>query len=238
VVGVPQHHVGEPAADHRAAVGRAERVRAADRRRLQRLLDAHSEAGHGQRDDERPRGDPAPPGAWSQPGAMATPLSSSARTEACLISAAHEPLERMFRRDRTGADSTFRMAARPRSLFLWRERCWWDDRSAGIWSDATPRETLLEHAHCEGPNEGQRYGKLAFHWRPHERRRFVTLTRLEWTRLSVLLYSKHPRAVRVRPSRGDGGVDVLVPHPDQPGKTDVYQIKKFAENLTSNQKIR
>jgi hypothetical protein len=73
----------------------------------------------------------------------------------------------------------------------------------------------------------------------------VTLTRVEWTRLSgddaetllsVLLYSKHPRAVRVRPSRGDGGVDVLVPHPDQPGKTDVYQIKKFAENLTSSQK--
>jgi len=40
----------------------------------------------------------------------------------------------------------------------------------------------------------------------------------------------------VRPSRGDGGVDVLVPNPDKAGKADVYQIKKFAENLTSSQK--
>src|SRR5271157_6214563 len=57
VVGVPQDHVGEPAADHGAAVGGAQRVRAADGGGPQGLLDAHPEVGHGQRDDQGHRGD-------------------------------------------------------------------------------------------------------------------------------------------------------------------------------------
>jgi hypothetical protein len=51
-----------------------------------------------------------------------------------------------------------------------------------------------------------------------------------------MLYRENPRAVRVRPSQGDGGIDVLIPNEQRAGAVDVYQIKKFAENLTSSQK--
>ncbi len=66
---------------------------------------------------------------------------------------------------------------------------------------------------------------------------------VEWTRLSgdqveelvaILLCRKHPAAVRVRPSAGDGGIDLLVPGPDS--SAEVYQVKKFASNLTTSQK--
>jgi len=65
---------------------------------------------------------------------------------------------------------------------------------------------------------------------------------VEWSRLSgdtvetivsVLICSEHPNAIRVRPSRGDGGIDLLVP---VEGGCDVYQVKKFATNLSSGQK--
>ena len=66
---------------------------------------------------------------------------------------------------------------------------------------------------------------------------------VEWTRLSgdqveelvaILLCRKHPAAVRVRPSAGDGGIDLLVPGPDS--SAEVYQVKKFSSNLTASQK--
>ncbi|HEX5119308.1 MAG TPA: hypothetical protein VFW65_29305 [Pseudonocardiaceae bacterium] len=70
--------------------------------------------------------------------------------------------------------------------------------------------------------------------------------RVEWTRLSgeevetllsVMLYRENPRAVRVRPSQGDGGIDVLIPNESRAaGIVDVYQIKKFATNLKGGQK--
>lgn len=44
----------------------------------------------------------------------------------------------------------------------------------------------------------------------------------------------NPRAFRVRPSQGDGGIDVCVP--TSPGHWEVYQVKRFAENLKSGQK--
>src|SRR6266545_2919480 len=56
--------------------------------------------------------------------------------------------------------------------------------------------------------------------------------------LSNLLYNAHGRALRIRPSHGDYGIDVLVPTDADPETWDVYQIKKFAQNLTSNQKIQ
>lgn len=71
------------------------------------------------------------------------------------------------------------------------------------------------------------------------------MTRIEWTRLSgeevetvvsMLIYSGHPHATRIRPSRGDLGIDVLDSHPGDPSLKDVYQIKKFATNLSSSQK--
>lgn len=69
--------------------------------------------------------------------------------------------------------------------------------------------------------------------------------RVEWTRLSgdeveavvaMLLCTEYPNAWRVRPGQGDGGVDVFVPLSDDRKLRDVYQVKKFAENLTSSQK--
>ncbi|MEU6417832.1 restriction endonuclease [Streptomyces spiralis] len=69
------------------------------------------------------------------------------------------------------------------------------------------------------------------------------MSRIEWTRLSgddveevvaVLLSRKHPDCIRIRPSQGDGGIDLLLPQPD--GSYHVLQVKKFAENLRATQK--
>lgn len=71
------------------------------------------------------------------------------------------------------------------------------------------------------------------------------MTQVEWselepsqseTLLAVLLYSKYPRATRIRPSQGDFGIDVLVPNESAPETFDVYQIKYFHASLTASQK--
>ncbi|MFB6907338.1 hypothetical protein ACFCWB_24010 [Streptomyces bacillaris] len=71
------------------------------------------------------------------------------------------------------------------------------------------------------------------------------MARVEWAALggdeaeaviSNLLYNEYPRAARIRPSQGDFGIDVLVPSETHPETSDVYQIKKFATNLTDSQK--
>lgn len=54
--------------------------------------------------------------------------------------------------------------------------------------------------------------------------------------LSNLLYSEHTNAVRVRPSQGDLGIDVLVPVDATGEPFDVYQIKKFANTLGDSEK--
>jgi len=68
--------------------------------------------------------------------------------------------------------------------------------------------------------------------------------RVEWSALSGdeieavlsnLLYNAYERALRIRPSQGDFGIDVIVPAGSDPETWDVYQIKKFAQNLTTNQ---
>lgn len=51
---------------------------------------------------------------------------------------------------------------------------------------------------------------------------------------AVLLGRKHPRAIRVRPSRGDGGIDLRDRTGD--GHDDIYQIKSFATPLTDSRK--
>lgn len=52
-----------------------------------------------------------------------------------------------------------------------------------------------------------------------------------------LLYNEHRRAWRIRPSRGDYGIDVIVPRAVGTSVVwDVYQIKKFALNLDDSQK--
>jgi hypothetical protein len=71
------------------------------------------------------------------------------------------------------------------------------------------------------------------------------MSRIEWSRLSgdevehliaILLCRRNPRAVQVRPSQGDGGVDLQVPRGD--GREDIYQVKKFAQNLSAAQKAQ
>ncbi|MDJ0769819.1 MAG: hypothetical protein QNJ12_13540 [Ilumatobacter sp.] len=52
--------------------------------------------------------------------------------------------------------------------------------------------------------------------------------------VGVLLGREHPTSTRLRPGRGDGGIDVFVPVGD--GRVDVFQIKSFAAALTSSQR--
>ncbi|UVO12340.1 hypothetical protein NM962_21155 [Mycobacterium sp. SVM_VP21] len=72
------------------------------------------------------------------------------------------------------------------------------------------------------------------------------MARVEWTRqegddieavVGMFICRDFPNAVRVRPSQGDGGVDIFVPGPEGFAKQRaVYQVKKFHSNLTSSQK--
>jgi hypothetical protein len=56
--------------------------------------------------------------------------------------------------------------------------------------------------------------------------------------LANLMYNKSGRAIRVRPGQGDFGVDIIVPVSEEPAPWDVYQVKKYAANLTSSQRIK
>jgi hypothetical protein len=72
------------------------------------------------------------------------------------------------------------------------------------------------------------------------------MARVEWTRqsgddveavVSMMLCSRFPNAIRVRPSQGDHGIDVFIPGPAGFGaERAVYQVKKYYENLTASQK--
>jgi hypothetical protein len=53
--------------------------------------------------------------------------------------------------------------------------------------------------------------------------------------VAVLLSRRHPEAVRVRASQGDGGLDMLVPS-TTPGYVDNYQVKRFTASLGDSQK--
>src|SRR4051794_16197281 len=69
------------------------------------------------------------------------------------------------------------------------------------------------------------------------------VSRIAWNRhpddvepvVAILLASRYAGAKRIRPSRGDRGIDVLAPS-TEPGMVDVYQVKRFAENLNASQK--
>lgn len=69
--------------------------------------------------------------------------------------------------------------------------------------------------------------------------------RIPWTRysgediesvLATLISLEERDAIKIRPSRRDGGIDLIV-YPDTE-TVNVYQIKKFAENLKSSQKAQ
>ncbi|MCX8561079.1 restriction endonuclease [Mycolicibacterium mucogenicum] len=72
------------------------------------------------------------------------------------------------------------------------------------------------------------------------------MARVEWTRTSpddveavvgMLLCSQSPNAVRVRPSQGDGGIDIFIPGDAGWGKErEVWQVKRYCTNLSSTEK--
>jgi hypothetical protein len=73
----------------------------------------------------------------------------------------------------------------------------------------------------------------------------VAMPRVEWTRLdgndveavvAMFVNREHPRSVRITPSVGDGGVDIVDASAGPDGTDDVYQVKKYTEPLTSRQK--
>src|SRR6202000_192815 len=49
------------------------------------------------------------------------------------------------------------------------------------------------------------------------------------------LAQRDARAMRIRPSQGDGGLDIVVPA-NKPGYLDVYQVKSFASGIDAGQK--
>jgi hypothetical protein len=68
------------------------------------------------------------------------------------------------------------------------------------------------------------------------------MAKIEWTRtdpndieavVGILLCREYVHATRIKPSQGDGGIDVLVPRSD--GNL-VYQVKGFTENIGPTQK--
>jgi len=65
----------------------------------------------------------------------------------------------------------------------------------------------------------------------------VAMSRVEWTRLegndveavvAMFVNREHPRSVRITPSIGDGGVDIVDAGAGPEGTDDVYQVKKYA----------
>lgn len=69
--------------------------------------------------------------------------------------------------------------------------------------------------------------------------------RIPWTRysgedvesvLATFISLEERNAIKIRPSRGDGGIDLIVYLDAE--TVDVYQIKKFAENLNNSQKAQ
>ncbi|MGC4939397.1 hypothetical protein [Kribbella sp. DT2] len=71
------------------------------------------------------------------------------------------------------------------------------------------------------------------------------MTLVEWTRLepgqveavvAMLINREHPTSVRITPSRGDGGVDILDRGQGSTGGDVVYQVKSYTEGLIQRQK--
>ncbi|MFI9536796.1 restriction endonuclease [Nocardia fusca] len=72
------------------------------------------------------------------------------------------------------------------------------------------------------------------------------MPRVEWSLRSgedveavvaMLLCRQNPETLRLRPGQGDGGIDLFLAGPDGAGaERAVYQVKKFAQKLTSSQK--
>jgi hypothetical protein len=51
---------------------------------------------------------------------------------------------------------------------------------------------------------------------------------------AILVSREYPESIRIRPSQGDGGLDLLLPESD--GTFHVMQVKKFSQNLAASEK--
>jgi transcriptional regulator with XRE-family HTH domain len=69
-----------------------------------------------------------------------------------------------------------------------------------------------------------------------------SMARVEWSRLSgdevesvlaILLCREYPSATRVKPSRGDGGIDIWVPSGES---AEIFQIKGYTGNISSTRR--
>ena len=54
--------------------------------------------------------------------------------------------------------------------------------------------------------------------------------------VGVLLCLENPEASRIKASRGDGGIDVLVPEPGAPRRIEVYQVKSFTGRMSASRR--
>lgn len=54
--------------------------------------------------------------------------------------------------------------------------------------------------------------------------------------IAMMINRDHPDSVRIRPSQGDGGIDILDRGKGPEGGDIVYQVKKFSSSLSSSQK--
>ncbi|GAB3428384.1 restriction endonuclease [Flindersiella endophytica] len=73
----------------------------------------------------------------------------------------------------------------------------------------------------------------------------VSVARIEWTRLdgsdveavvAMFVNREHPNSVRITPSRGDGGVDILDRGAGPNGTDVIYQVKRYTEPLEAREK--
>ncbi|WP_234058008.1 restriction endonuclease [Microbacterium sp. NFH-22A-Y] len=73
------------------------------------------------------------------------------------------------------------------------------------------------------------------------------MTRIAWERyegndieavVAMLINREHPNSVRITPSRGDGGVDILDRGAAADGGDVVYQVKRYTKPLSANQQDR
>lgn len=71
------------------------------------------------------------------------------------------------------------------------------------------------------------------------------MTRLAWERyegndveavVAMLINREHPNSVRITPSRGDGGVDILDRRASENGGDVVYQVKRYTQPLSASQR--
>ncbi|WP_155988950.1 hypothetical protein [Nocardiopsis sp. CNT312] len=71
------------------------------------------------------------------------------------------------------------------------------------------------------------------------------MTKVEWSLIdwddfehlvSIFICLDNPRAQRIKPQQGDGGIDVFVPSEGRRGVIDVYQVKAFSGNIDSDRR--